>query len=169
MGSSSFRAYGKYVRVNVTSATGSGSGQVVTYGYKGTSASAGLGGGGDSGGSITINGVECTIGSTCTVAAGINGGVVAYAADHTLSISDCGNYLVFNGSSLTFTLSSPPPASVCPLTVQNVAASSLTVARNGLTINGASSNLTLGAISGVTALSTVIRTDGINYYASTVQ
>jgi len=40
MGSSSFRAYGKWVRVNITSVTGTGSGQVVTYGYKGTSASA---------------------------------------------------------------------------------------------------------------------------------
>ena len=44
MGSSSFRAYGKFVRVNVTSVSGSGSGQVVVYGYKGTSASASLGG-----------------------------------------------------------------------------------------------------------------------------
>lgn len=43
MGSSSFRAYGKYVRVNVTSVTGSGTGQVVVYGYKGTSASANIG------------------------------------------------------------------------------------------------------------------------------
>jgi hypothetical protein len=46
MGSSSFRAYGKYVRVNVTGATGTGTGQVVVYGYKGTSASANTGGGG---------------------------------------------------------------------------------------------------------------------------
>jgi hypothetical protein len=42
MGTSAFRAYGKYVRVNVTGTTGAGSGQVVTYGYKGTSASAKL-------------------------------------------------------------------------------------------------------------------------------
>jgi parallel beta-helix repeat protein len=49
MGSASFRAYGKFVRVSVTSVTGTGSGQVVTYGYKGTSASASTG----SGGSVT--------------------------------------------------------------------------------------------------------------------
>jgi hypothetical protein len=49
MGSSSFRAYGKYVRIHITGVTGTGSGQVVTYGYRGTSASAlafGSGGGG---------------------------------------------------------------------------------------------------------------------------
>ncbi len=62
MGSSSFRAYGKYVRVRVSSVTGSGSGQVVTYGYKGTSASAGLGA--DGGGSPQLHAITIPIAGT---------------------------------------------------------------------------------------------------------
>jgi hypothetical protein len=49
-GTAAYRAYGKFVRINVTSVSGTGSGTVVVYGYKGTSASASIGGGGGGGG-----------------------------------------------------------------------------------------------------------------------
>ncbi len=56
MGSSSMRAYGKYVRIHVTSVTGTGSGQVVTYGYRGTSASAlAFSSGGGGGATATVS------------------------------------------------------------------------------------------------------------------
>ncbi len=69
-GSASFRAYGKYVRVSVTSVTGSGSGQIVTYGYKGTSASAGLGGAGGSAASPAFQFHFDLSAETCTVDVG---------------------------------------------------------------------------------------------------
>ncbi len=75
MGSSAFRAYGKFVRVNVTSVTGTGSGQVVTYGYKGTSASASTGGGGGSGPTDNQN--------IRTVAVTFDGGGVALSGSAT--------------------------------------------------------------------------------------
>jgi len=48
-GSSAIRAYGKFVRINATAVSGTGSATVVVYGYKGTSASAATGGGSSSG------------------------------------------------------------------------------------------------------------------------
>ncbi len=94
------------------------------------------------------------------------GNVTAYTTDHTLNSGDCGNWLTFNGSSLTFTLASPPPSAACSVAVQNLGSSTLTVSRNGLTINGAASNVTLAAISGVTAVELSVWTDGTNYFAS---
>ena len=44
-GTAAIKAYGKYVRINVTGVTGSGSGTVVVYGNKGATASGGGGGG----------------------------------------------------------------------------------------------------------------------------
>src|SRR5205823_688693 len=43
----------------------------------------------------------------------------------------------------TLTLASPPPSVTCPFWVQNFAATTLTIARNGMTINGGTSNITL--------------------------
>lgn len=56
----------------------------------------------------------------------------------------CGNLTTFSGSSLTATLSSAIPlAGACPLAIQNLATTGLTVARNGLLLNGAAVNLAL--------------------------
>jgi len=63
----------------------------------------------------------------------------------TQGSSACGNFTTFSGSSLTATLPSSLgslPAG-CVISIQNVNSSALTIARNGLTINGGSSNVTL--------------------------
>lgn len=95
MGSASFRAYGKWVRVHVTGVTGTGSGQIVTYGYKGTSAGAGVGGGGSGGQTFpTVVTVESfgavgngTTDDTTAIQNAINslsatGGTVVFGAKH---------------------------------------------------------------------------------------
>ncbi len=48
-GTAAYRAYGAFVRVNVTAISGAGTGSVRVYGYKGTSASASTGAGGAAG------------------------------------------------------------------------------------------------------------------------
>jgi hypothetical protein len=48
-GTGAYRAYGKFVRINVTGATGTGTGSVIVYGYRGLTANAGGGGGGSAG------------------------------------------------------------------------------------------------------------------------
>jgi hypothetical protein len=94
------------------------------------------------------------------------GGVLSYVANHTLVSGDCGNWLTFNGTSLTLTLASPPISSTCSFAVQNLAATSLTIARNSLLINGQAANVTLPAASGVTAQELSCWTDGANYFCS---
>ena len=56
-GNSAYRIYAKFVRVNVSSVTGSGTGQVVVYGYKGTSASLVIPGSGGGGSGAVGNGL----------------------------------------------------------------------------------------------------------------
>ena len=56
----------------------------------------------------------------------------------------CGNLTTFNGINLTATLSPNIPLSgACPVAIQNLNGTSLTVGRNGLLMNGAVSNITL--------------------------
>src|SRR5262249_42011559 len=98
--------------------------------------------------------------------AGSLGTVVAYTNNHTIIASDCGNWITMNGASLTLTLQSPP-TNPCSFAVQNLNSStSLTISRNSLTINGAASNITIPACSGVTCQSYSVWTDGTNYFAS---
>lgn len=115
-------------------------------------------GGGGSGGATGPTG------PTGPTAAG--GSVIAYTVDHALVSGDCGNLITFNGSSLTLTLANPPISSTCQTLVQNLGSSTLTIARNSLTINGASSNVTIAAASGVTAGTVTVWTNGTNYFVS---
>ena len=92
-----------------------------------------------------------------------NGGLNSQTASYTLVSGDGGKIVSFNGSSLTATLPSPPPSSAWKATVQNLSTSSLTVSRNGLLINGGTSNITLTQYQAVT-----LWTDGTNYFTNTV-
>lgn len=95
---------------------------------------------------------------TCSVAVGNT--VISYPASHNLSSTDCGSLLVFNGTTLSLTLASPPIA-LCTIAVENLNSTSLTIARNGVTINGGTSNVTL-----LQYQWTQVWTDGTVYYAS---
>jgi hypothetical protein len=90
------------------------------------------------------------------------GGITAYTTSQTLGAGVSGQVVTFNGSSLTATLPSPPPSSTWTVDVKNLNASALTLARNGLTINGGTSNITLQQYQDSTCF-----TDGTNYTCST--
>ncbi len=99
-------------------------------------------------------------------AAGSLGSVIAYAVNHTTTADDCGNWIAMKGTGLTLTLKSPP-RNPCQFAVQNLSASStLTISRNGLTINDVASNITIDPCSGVICQAVSIWTDGTNYFAS---
>jgi hypothetical protein len=78
-------------------------------------------------------------------------------ADYTAVATDSGRLLSMNsGSAHTITLPNPvpvPPAGLSEVGwmvfIQNIGAGTLTIARNGLTIDGAAANLTLGQNQGV--------------------
>ena len=95
------------------------------------------------------------------------GTVNAYVGDHTGGAGDCGNWATMSGSSLTFTLPSPPISSTCQFAIQNLSTgSALTISRNGLTINGDASDYSIPARSGSTAGEVMCWTDGTNYFCS---
>ncbi len=119
---------------------------------------AGLGGGSGGGGSAT--GIVATSGGALTPATGASGGVSVKTLDYTATSADSGFLLVMNAATAkTITLPAVAPSSGWTLFVQNIGAGSLTVARNGLNIDGAAANLTVPTDKGV-----YITTDGTNYY-----
>ncbi len=63
-GTGSYAAYGKFVRVNVTGVSGSGTGDIVVYGYKGLSAKTGNGSGGGTAGPTGPTGPAGATGAT---------------------------------------------------------------------------------------------------------
>ena len=71
-------------------------------------------------------------------------GVNAQTANYTILGTDAGIVVTFNGASLIATLPASPPSPAWYVLLQNLNASPLTVARNGLTINGAAANIALG-------------------------
>lgn len=87
------------------------------------------------------------------------GGVNTQTISYTSSILDKAKIVSMNGVSITLTLPAAPPSGDWWISVQNVNSTNLTVSRNGLTIDGAASNITLGQNQGV-----VIYTDGNNYF-----
>lgn len=81
-------------------------------------------------------------------------------ANYTAIVTDEGSLLTFNtASAVTLTLPATPPDSGWWISVMNINTGTLTIARNGLTIDGAVANLTLGQNQGM-----VIFTDGFNYF-----
>ncbi len=79
-GSGKYRAYGKYVRVSVSSVTGTGSGQVVTYGYRGTTASAALGGTGGGSSGTNTKWVDVTMSPYSAICDGVQDDTTAIQA-----------------------------------------------------------------------------------------
>lgn len=93
-----------------------------------------------------------------------SGGVNEQTTDYTAVAADSGKDIVFDSSGspvvpVTLTLPSIPPTAQWNIFVQNIGAGTLTVARNGLLIDGAATNLTL-----TTGLGVYITTDGVNYF-----
>lgn len=89
------------------------------------------------------------------------GGVAAKTANYTATAADCGKLLSFNSSSaIALTLPATAPFAQWNIGVQNIGSGTLTVSRNGLLIDTAAANLTLGQNSGVQ-----ISTDGTNYFS----
>jgi hypothetical protein len=88
------------------------------------------------------------------------GGVSVKTADYTAVSGDSGTLLVMNSASAhTITLPAAPPSATWFIAIQNIGAGVLTVARNGLNIDGAAANLTLAQATGV-----LIFTDNSNYF-----
>jgi hypothetical protein len=90
---------------------------------------------------------------------GFSGGVNSQTANYTAVFGDGGKLISMNGLNLTLTLSNPPPNNIWHIWVENLNATNLVVARNGLIIDGVASNLTLGQNQGIG-----IFTDGTNYF-----
>lgn len=130
---------------------------------------------------LVVNGVsatDCTVGGglyavpckssgTAWIAQSIGsgggaaGGTNKQTANYTLISSDAGKLVSMNGSSLTVTMPAAPPSATWYVSIQNLASTALTVARNGLTINGGTANITLQQYQGI-----VCYTDGANYFCS---
>lgn len=86
------------------------------------------------------------------------GGAVEKTADYTALTADNGTLIVLNGSSITLDLPAAIPFGRWKVMVANVNASAATIGRNGKTIDGAASDLTLAQGEGC-----YITTDGTNY------
>ena len=113
--------------------------------------------------------IEPTINSVTTIVWDANGkriscdsvlwtAVNAQTISYTALASDDGKLITENGASLTLTLPAAVPSVGWYVWVQNLNASALTVSRNGLTINGGTSNITLQQYQRVR-----IESDGANY------
>ncbi len=102
-GTAAIRAYGKYVRINVTSVTSTGSGTVVIFGYKGTTASAATGGGGGAIGPTGPQGIQGPTGP-----AGATG-----PAGSSSDLSGSGDFTVVRNNSTVLTLG-PACSSTAP-------------------------------------------------------
>src|SRR6266700_24300 len=90
---------------------------------------------------------------------GFSGGVNSQTTNYTAVFGDGGKLISMNGSSLTLTLPNPSPNNIWFIWIENLNVTNLTVARNGLNIDGAASNLTLGQNQNIG-----IFTDGTNYF-----
>jgi hypothetical protein len=81
---------------------------------------------------------------SCSVGGGSGfNGINAQTISYTLVSGDNGKLVTENGASLTSTLPAAPPSATWTAGLENLNASTLTVARNGLTINGAAANISL--------------------------
>lgn len=90
------------------------------------------------------------------------GSVNSQTNDYTALPTDTGKLISFNKSSaVQLTLPATSPGPYWFVMVQDVGAGGLTINRNGLTIDGAASNLSLTTGQGI-----IIYTDGTNYFTS---
>jgi hypothetical protein len=89
------------------------------------------------------------------------GSINKQTANYTIASGDCGNVIQMNGSSLTLQVASPPPSSTCLVLVQNLNASTLTISRNTLNINGSATGLSLTKFQSIQMF-----TDGTNWFSS---
>jgi hypothetical protein len=110
--------------------------------------------------SLTYNGVTVNLGSTGSIGCA-GGGVNAQTSSYPLVSGDNNKLVTENGASLTATLPAPAPAAPWCATILNLNASALTIARNTLTINGGTSNITLQQYQWAQVWS-----DGTNYLAT---
>jgi len=99
-------------------------------------------------------------GSACG-SGGAGGGINAQTANYTLVSGDAGKLVTMNGSSITATMPASPPTATWFVKIENLNASALTIARNGLTINGGTSNITLQQFQSASCY-----TDNTNYFCS---
>lgn len=95
-----------------------------------------------------------------------SGGINTYLVDHTFNSGDCDHYINMDGSNLTLTFASPPISAICPFSVQNLATTPATLARNTTLINKTAADLTLAARSGSVSSGMLCRTDGTDYFCT---
>lgn len=86
-------------------------------------------------------------------------GINAQTAGYTLVSGDSGKLVTSNGSALTQTLPAAAPSSTWSAGILNLNATTATVSRNGLLINGAGSNISL-----LQYQTAYLFTDGSNYF-----
>jgi hypothetical protein len=99
---------------------------------------------------------------TRSTGGGFGGVNVQSGATYTPVTSDCGKMIVFTGAAnVTFTLPNPPLVSTCAFGISDILTGSsiITLARNGLTINGAAQNDVVNPNN-----TTTVFTDGSNYF-----
>jgi hypothetical protein len=113
-------------------------------------------------GTVKPDGTTTSVDGSGNLSAAI-GGVSAKTGNYTAIAADNGTLLSFADSSPitshTLTLPSTPPFAKWRISVQNTGTSTLTIDRNGKTIDGATTNPTLAQGSGMD-----IFTDGTNYF-----
>ena len=91
---------------------------------------------------------------------GIGGVNVQTSGPYTILPGDNGKDVVANSASaISFLLPASPPSATFTVFIENINTGALTVDRNGLTIDGAASNLTIPQNQGI-----VVFTDGTNYF-----
>lgn len=117
--------------------------------------------------STTVNGQICTLGATCIIPLSA---VNAESTTYAVLAGDFSNYKTITVASGSFTITlvaggSQPPAGQY-INIINYSSGTITIARNGQSINGGTGSLTLSPSSATSPMSAYIISDGSNYFAS---
>lgn len=118
--------------------------------------------------STTVNNQTCTLGASCLIPLSA---VNAQASTYTVLASDFSNYktIVVSAGSFTITLvaagGSQPPAGQY-INIINYGSGTITLARNGQSINGATTSLTLTPGFSYAPSNSYVISDGTNYFAT---
>lgn len=94
------------------------------------------------------------------------GTVLSVTSSRSQQSGDCGNFLSANGTSVTLTLTNPPTSSTCQFGVQNLSATTVTLGKNSLLINGLAQDYTIAAAVGINAGAATVWTDGTNWFVT---